>query len=183
MNNENSVALGIDLFDEADKIWQQNVKDEMLNRGLNIKDVKTVLSTESENMSFLVDLKNNLVILERTFEMKDLQVSIVMKRVERKIEPKFYKNIIKIEKPRLVWQKYDNRSWFVSFNSEYNIVEISHSADVHPKGWKIDIIGVSSENFNEFDLGLEDLEAVKKLAEAKTFEAVEKIVDIINRSV
>jgi hypothetical protein len=160
---------------------EEAVKFKMLKYSLSLKDVR-IIKFEMENKEVLVDLKNNMILLERHFRKgvtpeKDTW-TIIDK--EKPMPATFYKQIVRIDKPDFPWEKIGENHWVVKFNNDYNIVEISFDEGGHTSWWKINITGVSSTNHGGFRIS--EFEAVKKLAEGKVRDAVRQINDIIKRS-
>lgn len=166
--------------EESDKTFGDLLKDVMRQNGLTLTDIRIVKYEHPENKEVVVDLKNRVIRMQRELKVENMRPSLVITALEQPIEDELFKKLVEIDKPKFDWKKGSGDSWYVPYNSMYNIVEIEYKEGRAFSDWKIDVIGVMSENISGFDL--KDVDAVKKLAETKVFEAVGKINDIIKRS-
>lgn len=168
------------LIKESSEAMERFMKDIMLRYGLTLSDVRIIKYPHPDNKEWVVDMKNQVVRIERVMTVHEMQPKITVREIEVPVEDELFKKIVEVDKPKFAWKKGAKDSWYVPYNSLYNIVEIEYREGRAFGSWKVDVIGVMSENFSGFGIG--DVDAVKKLAETKVFEALGKINDIIKRS-
>ena len=163
------------------------LKAEMISRHLSVADVKMICMNDENLTDLFIDMKRQRIFLKRSlitnpfkFESKfQSGMELSLEVVDEPVPEVLFRNLIAVSDVKFTWVYAEGSRgyYYIPFNETHDLVRVVWKRD---NVWSIEVVGVMKEHIGGY--GLEDVNAVLKIAESRVYETIDNIQEVIKRS-